>query len=71
MKVSQMRRPVTEEELIMAEDVEADRRRARAILAQLREPRTDLTGMDLICVLAWLAFFATLAVGIGLWGSRQ
>jgi hypothetical protein len=62
-------RPVTEEELIMAEDVEADRRRARAILAQLRE-RHDITGEELLVVLCWLGALVVVAIGLGLWANQ-
>jgi hypothetical protein len=59
-----MRKPVTEEELITA-----DRRRARAILAQLRE-RHDITGEELLVVLCWLGALAVVAIGLGLWANQ-
>jgi hypothetical protein len=57
-------KPVTEEELLTA-----DRRRARAILAQLRE-RHDITGEELLVVLCWLGALAVVAIGLGLWANQ-
>jgi hypothetical protein len=59
-----MRKPVTEEELITA-----DRRRARAILAQLRE-RHDITGEEILVVVCWLGAMLVVAIGLGLWANQ-
>jgi hypothetical protein len=57
-------KPVTEEELITA-----DRRRARAILAQLRE-RHDITGEEILVVVCWLGAMLAVAIGLGLWANQ-
>jgi hypothetical protein len=57
--------------MLTSEDIalEADRRRARAILAQLRE-RHDITGEELLVVLCWLGALAVVAIGLGLWANQ-